>query len=350
MKRVSIEEIIAYLLERMGAVASIRDVAKLADVSPATVSRVMNGTAKVAPETRERVMRAIAQMEFVPNEVARSLFKKSAKTIGLVIPSIRNPYFTQLASIIDEMATSNGYRLFLCNVGDDPEKEKAALQMLSAMNADGVIIASSNDEVQEHIGGCPIPVVAVDTWFAGGFAEAYVYCDYRQGGRLAMEHLLDCGCRKIVCIQGPQRVFSARERYEGYRDVCRERDIEERTVSCDFDFDAGLAMTEELLEKYPDVDGIIACNDIVAVSTYKILHKKGIAVPEQIQLVGFDDIYLSSLISPELTTVAQPIEALAAKATELIIHHTENKTKGAKFVFPASLVIRETTKRKGNDT
>lgn len=350
MKRVSVKEIIAYLMEGVDIVASIREVAKLADVSPATVSRVMNGTAKVAPETRERVMQAIAQMEFVPNEVARSLFKKSAKTIGLVIPSIRNPFFTQLASIIDEIATLNGYRLFLCNVGDDRDKERAAIQMLVSMNADGVIIASSSENVQEYIGICSIPVVALDSHLPGETVSACIYCDYRQGGRLAMEHLLDCGCKNIVCIRGSRQVFSAKERYEGYRDVCRERGIAEQTVSCDFDFDAGLAMTEELLERYPDVDGIIACNDIVAISTYKILHKKNIPVPGQVQIVGFDNIDLASLITPELTTVAQPIQQMAAKATELIVHHKENETKGAKFVFPASLVIRETTKRKGNDT
>lgn len=329
--------------------ASIRDVAKLADVSPATVSRVLNGTANVAPETRDRVMQAIAQTEFVPNEVARSLFKKSARTIGLVIPSIRNPYFTQLAGIIDETANRNGYRLFLCNVGDDPEKERAAVQMLTAMNADGIIVAPAGGTIQEYIENCAIPVVAVDALFPSETVRAFVCCDYRQGGRLAMEHLLESGCENIVCIRGPQRIFSAKERYEGYRDVCRERAIAEQAVDCDYDFNAGLAMTEELLDKYPEVDGIIACNDIVAISTYKVLHKKRIPVPEQIQLVGFDDIYWSNLITPELTTIAQPIQAMAEQATELIINHIENQEKGAKFVFPVSLVVRETTKQKGSE-
>ena len=119
--------------------SSIREVAQLAGVSPATVSRVMNGTANVAPEKRERVLSAIEQTAFVPNEVARSLYKKSAKTIGLIIPSIRNPYFTQLAAILDELAGQAGFRLLLCNVGRDPEKEKAAIQMLVSVNADGII-------------------------------------------------------------------------------------------------------------------------------------------------------------------------------------------------------------------
>jgi len=329
--------------------SGIREVAMLAGVSPATVSRVMNGTAKVAPEKRARVLAAIEQTGFVPNELARSLYKKSARTIGLIIPSIRNPFFTQLASMMDELANLDGYRLFVCNVGEDLEKERAAIQMLVSMNADGVIFASGNEGIQEHLETCPIPVVALDTKVSLEDVESCIYCDYYQGGRLAMEHLLECGCEHVVCIKGPQRLFSAKRRYEGYRDVCRERGIKEQTVDCDYDFDAGLAMTEELLAQFPEVDGILACNDIVAISTYKILHKKSISVPDQIQLVGFDDIDLSSLMSPELTTVRQPIRAMAEKAMELIVHRSEEVKKGTEFVFPVSLITRETTKRRGTE-
>ena len=328
---------------------NIREVAKIAGVSPATVSRVINGSANVSLEKRERVLQAVAQTEFVPNETARTLFKKSARTIGLIIPSIKNPYFTQLASLVDEIANSNGYRLFLFYSGDDLMKERAAIQMLVAMNADGIMIASSNEEVYKYVDLSPVPVVAIDSMFPSEKAEAYIYCDYYQGGRMAMEHLLECGCRNVVCIQGPQEIFSAKRRYEGYRDVCRERGITEQTVSCDYDFAAGLAMTEELLHTYPEVDGIIACNDIVAISTYKVLHKKGISVPEQVQLIGFDDVDFAQLMSPELTTICQPIEAMARKAADLLIYHTEgeaNRETGRQIVFPVSLKIRETTRRR----
>ena len=118
-------------------------------------------------------------------------------------------------------------------------------------------------------------------------------------------------------------------------------------MDCDFDFDAGLVMAEELLKKYPDVDGIIACNDMVAISIYKILHKKGIDVPEQIQLIGFDGVYLSELITPELTTIAQPIEDIGKKAAELIIHREENAGE-QEYILPATLVVKETTKKKVN--
>lgn len=324
----------------------IREVARLAGVSPATVSRVINGTAKVNEDKRQRVLEVIRQTDFVPNEVARSLFRKSANIIGLIIPSIRNPYFTQMASVIDEVAKECGFRLFLCNVGNDLVQTRAALQMLSSMNANGVIVGTTRPEIREELENYPVPVILLDTLFEVGQVSAYVYCDYYQGGRMAMEHLLECGCENIVCIRGPEGVFSADTRYQGYVDVCRERGIRLQVLGCDYDFDAGLAMTEELLRTYPDVDGILACNDMVAISIYKILYKKNISVPEQIQLIGFDDITFSSLITPELTTIHQPIQEMAQRAAELILEGIDAGTTGRHHVFPVSLIQRETTMKK----
>ena len=326
--------------------AGIRDVARRAGVSPATVSRVINGTTPVAADKRERVLRAIEEMGFVPNEVARSLFKKSSKTIGVIIPSIRNPYFTQLADVIDAAAKERGYRIVLYNVHHDLDQERAALQMLAAANADGVIVASNNEALQEELAHYQMPVVVVDALFQTRQVNAYLYCDYYQGGRLAAEHLTACGCRNLVCIRGVQGLYTAQARSEGYRDYCREHGLTEQVVECDYDFEAGLSMTEELLERFPQVDGIVACNDMVAISVYKILHKRNIAVPDQIQLVGFDDIHLASLISPELTTIHQPIDAMGRRAVEVILNEGHLPKEGRRQSFPVSLVPRETTRSK----
>ena len=163
-----------------------------------------------------------------------------------------------------------------------------------------------------------------------------------------MEHLVECGCKRIVCVKGPQHISSAKARYDGYRDVCRERKIEELTIDCDYDFNEGLGMAERLMREYSEVDGIIACNDMVALSIYKILCKKGIKVPDQVQLIGFDGIYLSELLTPELTTIAQPIEEIGRKAAELIIHNEENVMNEKEYIFQPKLVTRQTTKRKGD--
>ncbi len=322
--------------------ASIRDVAKMANVSPATVSRVMNGTANVDEEKKRRVEAAIKETGFVPNEVARSLFKKSAKLIGLILPSIENPFFAQLAGAIERKADKHGFRLVLCNTGSSVDKEKAALQMLTSMNADGIILTTSNDEIREYTAKCNIPVIVTDRSFNGGDTLRYVHTDHYQGGRMAAEHLIKKGCKSIVCIKGQQEISSAKDRYEGYRDVCKEKGIKEQTVDCAYDFEQGMKVTEELLEQFKDVDGIIACNDMVAISAYKVLHKKGIKVPEQIQLIGFDDIALAKLMTPELTTISQPVEEIGAKAAELIILKDDEGRQ--EYIFEAKLVERETTK------
>ena len=326
--------------------ASIRDVAKLANVSPATVSRVMNGTAKVDDEKKERVLRAIKETGFVPNEVARSLFRKSAKTIGLVIPSIENPFFTQLASAIEKEADANGYRVILYNTDSNFEKEKTALQMLASTNADGIILARIDEKLLPYVEATNIPVVITDSQFLGGKDITYVYSDHYQGGRLATEHLIDCGCKKIVCIKGVQTIASANARYRGYHDVCTEHGREERIINCDYDFHNGLRAAEELLEKYPDVDGIVATNDMVAISIYKILKKNNISVPEQVQLVGFDDIEIAAIMTPELTTIRQEIKTIGKKAAELIIFDSNKETEETNYIFPVKLIERETTRRK----
>lgn len=329
------------------SMASIREVAKLAGVSPATVSRVMNGTANVDDEKKERVLQAIAETGFVPNAVARSLFKKSARTIGLIIPSITNPFFTQMASAIEKTADKHGYRLIFCNTGTDLEKEKASLTMLESMNADGIILTTSHDEIETYVKQCKVPVIVTDRLFKENADYNHVHCDHYAGGRMAMEHLVSCGCEKVVCVKGPQQISSAKARYDGYRDVCKEKNIEEYTIDCDYDFGKGLSMAEELIKQYPDADGIIACNDMVALSIYKVLRNKGINVPEQIQLIGFDGIYLSDLLTPELTTIAQPIEEIGQKAAELIIHKEENVKGENEYIFQPKLVIRQTTRKKG---
>lgn len=322
--------------------ASIKEVAKLANVSPATVSRVINGTARVDKDKTERVQRAIKETGFVPNEVARSLFKKSSKTIGCILPSIKNPFFTQLASAVEHTADKHGYKLIFCNTENEFKKEKAALQMLTSINADGIILITSNEKMYEYIKSCSIPIVITDRGLSKNNNAGYIHCDNYSGGRLAAEYLIECGCKNIVCISGPQEMSSARARYRGYSDVCAEHGIKEQMVECAFDFNAGLNIAEKILTMYPDADGIIAPNDMVAISVYKVLHKKGIKVPEEIQLIGFDNIDLARLITPELTTIAQPINEMGVKAAELIINN-DRASLNKEYVFESKLIIRETT-------
>lgn len=321
---------------------SIRDVARIAGVSPATVSRVMNETARVDEEKRQRVMNAIEETGFKPNEVARSLFKKSSRIIGMIVPNIENPFFNELAKSIEEETYLRGYRLTLCNSNNDLEKEKKNLSLLDRMNADGIILMTNQEKMEKEVHKCRIPVVMIDRQLDGGGESACIQSDHYSGGRLAMEYLISCGCRHIVQMRGPLKFSSARQRYQGYQDVCRERGIQEAVIDCQYDYEDGLRKAKEILVKFPQADGIIAANDMVAISVYKVLVREGIWIPQDIQLIGFDNISLSRLMTPELTTISQPIGEMGKAAVEALIDAVEGKQPGRK-IFEVELIKRETT-------
>lgn len=323
--------------------ASIRDVAKLAGVSPATVSRVMNGTANVDAEKTRKVLHAIEETGFKPNEVARALYKKSSKIIGVIAPDIDNPYFTELAKAIEGETYKQGYRMTLCYSENNLEKERESIRMLSRMNADGIILMTNNEEIEEEVERCGIPVVVVDRRIHSDKELAYVEAEHYEGGRIAAGHLIQCGCRNIVNICGPQKYSSARDRYQGYLDVCRHYQREVQCMECEYSFEEGLIVAEQLLKKYPGVDGIIACNDVVAISVYKVLLRHGYKIPEDIQLIGFDNVALGRLMTPELTTVEQPIVNMGKTSVRLIIDHAKGRPVQHENRFPVTLIRRETT-------
>lgn len=326
--------------------ASIREVAKLAGVSPSTVSRVMNNTANVDEEKKQRVLAAIEKTGFKPNELARALFKKSSKIIGVIVPTIENPFFNEMAKAIEEEAYKNGYRILLCNSNSDVEKEEMNVQMLSQMNADGLILMAHSDKIGPVIEECKLPVVIVDRMLAGDGGIAHVESDHYTGGILATEHLIECGCKNIVCIRAPQELSSGKKRYQAYKDVCAKYSIKEQCVDCKYSYTAGLVAAEEILQKYPDVDGIIANNDMVAISVYKVLQNNGYNVPEDIQLIGFDNIRFSRLVTPEISTITQPIKEMGKLAVQIIIDHINGIAYKKDHMFEVSLVERQTTKNR----
>ena len=325
---------------------SIREVAKLANVSPATVSRVMNGTARVDEEKKQRVERVIEETGFRPNEVARSLYKKSAHIIGIIVPNIENPFFNEMARVIEGEAYKKGYRLTLCNSNDDSEKEIDNINLLNRMNADGIILLTNADRITDGIKKCTIPVIIMDREVKLKNEIALIQSDHYTGGKLAVEHLLDCGCRNIVYLCGPLKLSSAKSRQKGYLDVCSERGITPQYLEGEYSYEAGLKLTETLLERYPDVDGIMAANDMVAVSIYKVLSGRGYRVPEDIQLIGFDNIKLSELVTPAITTIEQPIAKMGKTAVKELIAYIEGRQIQKRNIFDVKLIQRETTKKR----
>ena len=326
--------------------ASIREVARIAGVSPSTVSRVMNGTANVEESKREKVLRAIEETGFKPNELARALYKQSSKIIGIIVPNIENAFFGELARAAEEEAYRNGYKILLCNSNNNTEKELMNIQMLNQMKADGIIIITNNDKTGKEIAKCEFPVVVVDRKLTGSGESAGIESDHYKGGILATEHLIECGCRNIVCLRGPLEVSSGQQRYRGYLAVCEKHGIKEQYIDCIYDYEYGLEATKALLQKYPNVDGIIACNDMVAISAYKTLTQTGYKVPEDIQIIGFDNIRLSWLLTPELTTVRQPIKEMGTLAVQIIVQHGKGLPFQKENIFDVELIERQTTRRR----
>ena len=326
--------------------ASIREVAKRAGVSPATVSRVINGTARVDEEKRERVEKAIEETGFRPNELARALYRKSSKIIGVIVPDIENPFFSELAKAIEKEAYEQEYRILLCNSDDQKEKELANLQMLAQLQADGVILMTNTGEKSQSYEAVSMPIVFVDRRLDEMGQTSVIEADHYAGGKLAAEHLIACGCRKITCIRGPQELSSGKKRYEGYREVCRQYSMKERFVDSTYKYEDGAKVAEEVLRRYPDTDGIIACNDMTAVSVYKVLQKRGYRVPEDIQIIGFDGVKFGRFLTPELTTVAQPIKEMGKCAVQMILGTVKELPRDREMKFPVMLIKGETTKNK----
>ena len=325
---------------------SIREVAKLAGVSPATVSRVINGTANVDEDKKKRVLEVVEETGFKPNLVARSLFKKSSKMIGVILPNTSNSFFTEIIEYIESEAFVQGYKIVICYSNNDSKKEIDNLNMLVSMNADGIILLANDINIRDYLKNIKIPIVVVDRSLDSKNELTQILSDHYKGGVLATEHLIECGCKNIVNMNGPMNLSSAKSRYDAYYDTCKKHDLEVNSVDSDYDFESGIKSTEELLRRFPNVDGIIASNDIVAISVYKVLSKKGFRIPKDIMIIGFDNIRLSSIVTPEITTIEQPIEKMGIQAVKSIVNFKNDLDVDDKYVFDIKLIKRETTYRR----
>lgn len=323
--------------------ANIREIAKIAGVSAATVSRVINGTAKVDESKKDRILEAIKETGYQPNELARALYKQSSNIIGLIVPDIVNPFFSEFAKAAEESAHKNGFNILLCNSNNNARKELKSIDLLTRMQADGIILITNNDETGEMVKNCKLPVIVVDRRVEGGREIALIESDHYEGGRLATQCLIDKGCKNIVCMRGPQGTASGRLRFSGYEDVCRESGITVHYVDTEYDYESGEKSARELIEKFPDVEGIVAANDMVALSAYKVVTEFGKNVPKDISIVGFDDIGICKLVTPAITTIHQQISEMGVRAIDIICSIIHGEPYEKENIFKVELIERGTT-------
>ncbi len=326
--------------------ATIKDVAERAGVSVTTVSHVLNETRYVSPELAARVWEAVEALDYQPNAVARSLRRKRTHTLGMIIPDNSNPFFAEVARGIEDVCFDLGYNVILCNSDQTSHKERRYIDLLTEKRVDGIVFVATGDRAEhlETVLARRVPVVVIDRELQDIQCDR-VLTDNRAGGRQATEHLIRRGCRRIACIAGPSDVTPSWERVWGYQDALAAAGLpfdEHLVRRGDFQAASGYAAMRELLALPNPPTGVFACNDMMAIGAICAISEAGLAIPDDIAVVGFDDIALASYTNPPLTTVAQPRQEMGRLAAELLIERISNRGRPPqRRLLQTRLVIRQ---------
>lgn len=322
---------------------TIKDVAREAGVSVATVSRVLNDNGYVGADTRKKVMEAIAELNYSPNEVARSLYKRESRLIGLLLPDITNPFFPQLARGVEDELSQAGYRLLLGNSDENIQKELDYIQTFVQNNVVGIITATNHVDYKIYE-ALDLPLVLLDR-----ASENYpaVFADGREGGRLAAKTLIEKGSQRITLVKGPANIKPAQDRFQGAIEELSQADVDFSVLSTtSYSFEEAQGWAEELFDKFSDTDGVIASNDIVGIAIVHEALERGKRIPDDVQIIGYDDIPQSRLSYPTLSTIRQPAYEMGREAAKLLIR-TIKKEPGVEqtIQMPVELVERKTTRK-----
>ncbi len=330
--------------------ATIKEVAKEAGVSISTVSRVINGRDRVSKSTLHKVQTAIDKLQFHPDHVARTMINKRTQTIGLIVPQLSNEYWAFMSEVIQNELWSDGYTTLICSTDNELEKESAYLRMYIDRRVDGIIYCSSpyspgETQVQiEMLKQSGIPVVTLDPSISG---LSCVVGDHLLGSFSAVEHLIHLGHRRIAYIGGPAVSI---EREFGYRKalMMHGMNVDEtllRLVSGQ-SFSDGYQAMQQFLEAGAKFDALFCGNDLLAFGAIKSMEEAGMRVPEDVAVVGYDDIFSARLFKPSLTTVRQPIADIGKELVSLLMQAIEQEPDGRsarKIVVPTELIIRESS-------
>ena len=325
--------------------ATLKDVAARAGVTVTTVSRMLNGRVPVSPETRERIETAMRELGYYPNEMARSLARKSSSFIGLIVPSAENYFFAELIHHVEAAAEKYRCRLLLCVSNQDQKKEREYYRMLLSNKVMGVIMSNFSRKFDE-VSRATTPFLIFDEAPDPDIPSATT--DDFLGGRLAGEHLISRGCRHLVFISGnSEKNDVSRLRGEGLACACREAGLE-APAQVEADWDEFITMNyeasiERMFREYPDADGVFASNDIIAAGIVRHCLRNRIPIPKKMKVVGYDDTSFATQCAVPLTTIHQPIRELAAHAVECIVRRAKGETIPFSTRFPVRLIRRETT-------
>ena len=308
----------------------------------------MRGTGPVDEATRRRVLEAVEALGYRPNLLARGLRTRSGRLLGLIVPEILHETFATFICHVEEAGVARGFTMILGNTREDPKVEERVLENLIGLNVDGIIISQVSDasSALRTLSGRGIPVVGIDRLLQGEEVDHVIVGNY-EAGQMAARYLYSMGHRTVSCLQGPTPVRLSRERFEGFRDFYQSKGLEvDSVVGEDFGYETGITAVRSLLEHCREFTGLWAESDHLAIGAMHDLKRLGVQIPQQISLMGMDDIKTSRMIFPSLTTIQQPYKELCEKAVELLIDRiADPRLPVRKFVLSPSLVIRDTVQR-----
>lgn len=316
---------------------TIQDVADHAEVSVATVSRVLNNNGYVKTSTREKVLESIAALNYTPNSIARSLYKKKTNTIGLLIPDIENPFFPELFKEIEKNANANdrGYNVLLYNSNYELKREKEFIDLMKSGILDAAIIVSDTLE-EKQLKGIRTPLVTLDRKISNDISSITV--NNFEGGQLAVDYFVENDLKKIVHITGPKDNETATSRLMGYLNRMAYHNLEPQVIEGLYSIKEATDIAIELFNKQDSFDAIFAANDLIAIGVVKAMAHLGVH-PKKVRLIGFDGIKVGTAITPEISTLKQPVDRIAKKAVDILFR--KNK-KIIHEIYSVGLLIRET--------
>lgn len=325
--------------------ATIKEVAARARVSTATVSRVMAGLNGAGNDVRERVLLVARELNYQPNRSAQTLRSRTRKIIGAIIPDLQNPFFTGIVQGVEEVLHEGGYDLFLANSDDIPDREEKEIRLLRAEDVSGLVLIPCNPNAAHYsnLGNDGMPVVAVDR-APGGIDVDLVKTANADGAMGAISHLLKFGYRKIGLINGPRHYDVAKERLEGYRKALGSIGIKSNKTweqYGDFRVEGGYDAARRILESTSRPEALFVTNYLMTLGALQAIHKMKLRIPEDIAVVGFDDLPWAISLNPPLTAVAQPTRDLGRTAAQLLLERIENPYRPVrKVILQPTLKVR----------
>ena len=324
--------------------ATIQDVAKYAHVGVATVSRVLNESGYVRADTREKVMAAMRELDYTPNEMARNLYHKKTGIVAIIIPAISHPYFAEFTSAAEVALFRKGYQTMICNTWREQNYETYYLELLKKQRVDGIITGVHTLDIEQYK-EMDRPIVALDRQL--GDQIPYVAVNHEKGGRMAAELLIKAGCRSVLQYTGYRKVSTpSNKRHEVFEQIMKEHNIVCHnfvTKWNKFQYSEYADAAQKIADEYGDLDGYFT-TDVMAAALIKALQEKGRKYPEDFKIVSYDGTYLSRVPYPALTTICQPIDQLAEACVDLLIDRIQGKP-----ITQKSIQL-EVTLREGDST